>query len=172
MTRQYWAVITFGLGVAVAPLVHQLGSACLHPAAAVAQEQLESSALQPTPDNKTRNQTPKPGDELPGTSPKSDHSAETFLELAKQKAALLSPEEMVREVESLRKELTELRATVQLREAVGKLKQLVGEHPQTQAAQRAKKMLETEAVPNRRNNHFDEFTPNLEPFQTTSPRKI
>ena len=212
MTRKCWAVVTFGLGVALAPLVHQLGSACLYPAAAVAQEQLEPHVLLPAVESKSPPQntdgTPRraangkvdefsPGLEPDGFNKRNDGkekprapqnnspfqpndgseietatNAEVFLELAKQKAALLSPEEMTREVESLRKELTELRATVQLREAVEKLKQLVSEHPNTKAAQRATRMLETETLWNRRNNHLDEFTPNLEPSQTTSHRKI
>ena len=53
MTRKCWAVVTFGLGVALAPLVHQLGSACLYPAAAVAQEQLEPHVLLPAVESKS-----------------------------------------------------------------------------------------------------------------------
>ena len=195
MTRKCWAVVTFGLGVALAPLVHQLGTACLHPAAAVAQEQLEPHVLLPAIDNKTptvipvgipkgaadgkrdvfslglgpddfnkriggngngptpqKNSLPQRGDELIRVTETATSSAEEFLELSKQKAELLTPEEMAHEVDSLRKELTELRATVQLREAVGKLKQLIGEHPQSQAAQRATRMLEAEIAPNSRKN--------------------
>ncbi|MEK6257211.1 MAG: hypothetical protein AABP62_01210 [Planctomycetota bacterium] len=235
--------------MALAPLVHQLGhqlgTVCLHPAAAVANELLEPDALEPTPANSVPTLTPvdapkragkkeaPPLDEyVPGLSPDnfnqrngatptqnsdaadqrksqntrrrvertliSDHgelvekfvvveepadtvtetatnSAEVFLELSKHKAALLTPEEMAREVDSLRKELPELRATVQLREAVGKLKQLIGEHPQSQAAQRAKRMLDVETIPSGLtlpaiddNGPFDS-NPATQPKQTLEP---
>ncbi len=67
---------------------------------------------------------------------------DVYLELVRQKIQLLTPEELGRETQSLRMELLELQATRKLREAERQLQQLILEHPGSQAAARAKNMLE------------------------------
>lgn len=171
MSRRSWAILMFGLGIALAPLAHQLGSACLQPA--VAQDRTEPEPIELDSNVSTADPQRQPASRESGLA---GASTETFIELAKQKAVLLTPEELAREVESLRKELTELRATVQLREAVGKLKQLVGEHLRTDAAQKAARMLETQAAPLRGTNRRpsdvfeDSFSPSVIPSPQRTPR--
>lgn len=171
MSRRSWAIITFGLGIALAPLAHQLGSVCLQPL--VAQDRTVPEPIERDSNVSATDPQSQPASREGGLV---GDSADAFLELAKQKAALLTPEELAREVESLRKELTELRATVQLREAVEKLKQLVGEHPQTDAARKATRMLETEAAPMRGTNRVrsdvfdDDFSPSVIPTPPRTPR--
>ena len=179
MTRKIWVVVAFGLGVALAPLVHQLGTVCLHPAAAIAEDRtvpgpFEPASNQASPSTKkVEDPQPsdnKPGQKSPGAGGSTANSAESFLELSKQKAALLTPEEMTREVERLDTELNELRAGIQLREAVGKLKQLTVLYPNSQAAKRATKMLEAETAP----TGGIEFNPSLresDPFSAPERAK-
>ena len=65
-----------------------------------------------------------------------------YLDLAKQKAQLLTPDELVRETQVLRRELLELQATLKLRKAEQQLQQLIDEHPESGAAQRAQTLLD------------------------------
>lgn len=66
---------------------------------------------------------------------------EDYLKLARQKADLLTPEELARETLVLRQELTELQATMKLRSTEQQLQKLIDEFPNSSAAQRAKSML-------------------------------
>ena len=69
-----------------------------------------------------------------------DHK-EVYLELARKKAELLTPDELTRETLVLQKELTELQATLKLRTAEEQLHKLIDEFPKSAAAERAKQML-------------------------------
>ncbi|WP_010585167.1 hypothetical protein [Schlesneria paludicola] len=118
MHRRSIALLAFGLGMLSAPVIaivmsHTTGTA-------IAQDE-----------------------ELARVRPKSDDldPKEVYLELIKSKLSLMTPEELQHETDALRGELFELQATEKLREAERKLEEVIEQHPQTMAAQRARNML-------------------------------
>lgn len=69
---------------------------------------------------------------------------QAYLELVKQKLQLLTAEEIAEEVRALQQELVERQATKKLRDAVRQLNELIEEHPNSRAANRAQQMLNSE----------------------------
>lgn len=76
--------------------------------------------------------------------PLADPRAE-YLELIQQKVKLLTPEELNQEIQKLRAELVELESAKKMREIVRELEQLIAEHPESRAAERARQMLQDRA---------------------------
>ena len=134
MDRRCLAVVAFGLGVVAAPMAFRFGGALFEPTPIVAQEKrvpAPNDSLDPFEEAAAVTVESEPGDLVT-----------QFLRLSQQKARLLNPEELMREVEALKQELVELRATVELRAAEQQLQKLIGEHPQSKAAEKAKRMLD------------------------------
>lgn len=107
------------LGIIAVPFVYSLSGTCAEPPVGI---------RVPDPD-------PLVGKEAPSTGA-------TYLELVKQKVALLTAEELVHETEILRKELAELQANRKLREAEQNLEQVIEQFQGSSAAQRARLMLD------------------------------
>ena len=120
-----------------------------------------------------RRQEPDQGlTEIQPVAEQSDPMAD-YLSLAKQKAQLLTPDELAHETQILRRELLELQATLKLRKAGQQLQQLIDEHPESGAAQRAKALLNVLHNP-RSNSTFE--SPELIPapeedFEPVQARK-
>ena len=132
MSRRRLAVVVFGLGMIATPIGYTLVGALVTQAVAQEEDELENVDLR----GKSRQ-------DLIVIQPAEDNSnpQSIYLELAKQKALLLTPEELVRETELLRRELVELEANHKLRDAERLLQQLIDEHPGSGAAERALIML-------------------------------
>ena len=81
---------------------------------------------------------------------------DVYLELVKQKIELLTPDELARETEILRKELAELQAAQKLREAERKLEELIDAFQGSSAAERARVMLEAGRQPKNPARTFDD----------------
>lgn len=79
----------------------------------------------------------EPVPEIPAEDPQS-----IYLELCRRKAKLLAPKLLEREIQVLREELIDLQATQRLRDVESQLQRLIDEHPESNAAQRARLMLE------------------------------
>jgi hypothetical protein len=108
----------------------------------VAQEDLESIEIEPA-----LKDVDKDDDTEMSTSDADEFSddvvdpKEVYLELVRKKADLLTPDELTRETLALRRELSELQATIKLRSAEQQLHKLIDEFPTSGAAERAKRML-------------------------------
>ena len=144
MSRQGLALIAFGLGIVVAPLGWVLTINITTPA--VAQEGGTEDLIDIQPGERQskdlkyklsqeRLVEEQPADDQP-------NPVAIYLNLAKQKAELLTPDELAHETQVLRQELLELQATLKLRKAQQQLQQLIDEHPESVAAQKAKMLLE------------------------------
>lgn len=131
-------MIAFGMGLITAPLAYSLVGMCVLPLGA--QEDLKGL----------------PSKDLVVIEPPSD-AKEVYLELINQKIGLLTPEELARETETLRKELVELQASRILREAESKLQRLIDEYQGSGAAQRARTMLESVRSRQRGSTNGDPF---------------
>lgn len=108
----------------------------------VAQEDLESIEIEPA-----LKDDDKDDDTEMSTSDQDEFSdddvdpKEVYLELVRKKADLLTPDELTRETLALRRELSELQATIKLRSAEQQLHKLIDEFPTSGAAEQAKRML-------------------------------
>ena len=146
MSRQGLALIAFGLGIVVAPLGWNLTTNISTPA--IAQEGGIEDLIDIQPGE--RQQSKKSVDSLRQEEGRVDiepvddqpNPVAIYLDLAKQKAELLTLEELTHETQVLRQELLELQATLKLRKAEQQLQQLIDEHPESGAAQKAKMLLE------------------------------
>ena len=143
MSRQGLAVIAFALGFVMAPLCWVMTTSVTTPA--VAQEGGIEDLIDIQPEERQPKVKYKPRQErLAEEQPAADRPnlVADYLDLAKQKAELLTPEELAHETQALRRELWELQATLKLRKAEQQLQQLIDEHPESNAAQRAKTLLD------------------------------
>ena len=148
MSRQGLALIAFGLGIVVSPLGWVLTTNITTPV--IAQEGGTEDLIDIQPGE--RRQSKKSVDrlrqehdqDLVAIEPVDDqpNPVAIYLDLAKQKAELLTPDELAHETQVLRQELLELQATLKLRKAEQQLQQLIDEHPESGAAQKAKMLLE------------------------------
>lgn len=142
MSRQGPALIAFGLGIVVAPLGWVFTTDVT--TAAIAQDGGNEDLIDVQPgepkDLKSKPRQARAVEEQPVDD--QPNPVAIYLDLAKQKAELLTPEELAHETQALRRELLELQATLKLRKAEQQLQQLIDEHPESNAARRAKTLLE------------------------------
>jgi len=75
--------------------------------------------------------------------PAAEDPQSIYLELCRQKAEHLTPEMLQREIQAVRRELTELQAAKKLLDVEKQLQRLIDEHPDSSAAERARLMLES-----------------------------
>lgn len=94
-----------------------------------------------------------------------DPRRQTFLELAKKKSQLLSPEELDQEIQRLQVELTELEAAKKFRSIERELEKLIEQFPQSRAARRAEKMLHTRSLADENEDPFKS------PFRSPGPNR-
>jgi hypothetical protein len=178
MSRHGLALVAFALGIVAAPIGWVLTTNTT--TSAVAQEGGDEDLIDIQPGER---QSKKPVDRLKQERVRdlveTEHGDEkvnpvaVYLNLAKQKAELLTPDELAGETQVLRQELLELQATLKLRKAEQQLQQLIDEHPGSGAARRAKTLLELLNNP-RSNSTFwaPEPSPESEDgFETVQQRK-
>ena len=179
MSRQGLALIAFGLGIVIAPLGWVLTTNTSTPAMAQEIGNEDLIDIQPGERGQSRKSADRPGQEqdqdLASIEPVDDlpNPVAIYLDLAKQKAELLTPEELAHETQVLRQELLELQATLKLRKAEQQLQQLIDEHPDSGAAKRAQTLLDVLRNP-RSNSTFR--SPELRPepeddFEDVQTRK-
>ena len=176
MSRRNFALVTFVLGAVTTSICLQLFQspwAVLFPAAVAEEEVLIND------DSERQRSSLDLIDDTTGGKISDDQSApvfnlqldpndprrQMFLELARKKAQLLSPEELDREIQRMQVELTELEATKKLRSIERELEILIEQFPQSRAARRAGRMLQTRSL-------RDENEERLEsPFRSPDPNR-
>jgi|GEM_PF-6750590 len=117
-------IVGLGLGLLVIPVVRFVVTDSVSPA--IAQEEVRGRVIanpdQPVPD-----------------------SQQEYLNLIQQKVKLLTPDELNGEIKKLRLELVELESAKKMREIVRQLEELIEQHPQSRAAERARLMIQDRA---------------------------
>ncbi len=144
MSRQGLAWVAFALGIVAAPLGWVLTANISTPVIAQDGGNEDLIDIQPG-ERQSRDLKYKPRQERLAEEQPADerpNPVADYLSLAKQKAELLTPDELTHETQVLRRELLELQATLKLRKAEQQLQQLIDEHPESNAARRAKTLLE------------------------------
>lgn len=142
MHRRSIVLLAFGLGMIAIPIV----TVVISPA--IAQE-----------------------DELVRVAPTNDDDPkQIYLDLIKSKLSLMTPEELQRETDELRGELFEMQATEKLRDAERKRQEVIEQHPQTTAAQRARNMLKNSERGRSDSHRDDDFQPSVPP--RNPPRQV
>lgn len=134
MRRHGMAVLAFGLGILAFPFASAILEVSSAPVAA--QDDTGLGVELPT------NNDPGDNQDLIVVEPVAEDAESVYMELARQKAKLLSREQLQLETQVLQRELQELQATQKLKDLERQLQQLVKEHPNTDAAARALFMLE------------------------------
>ena len=152
MNRRGMVAIAFGLGVIAAPIIFQMSGLISRPVVAEDQDLIVVDELD---DNQGQ-------------------ARSTYLGLAEQKAALMTPEELSRETVRLRQELSELESVRKMRVIEQQLQQLIELHPLSSTAQRARNMLQRnmhdEVQPVRRRNSEPLMEPDEFPNRRSHPR--
>ena len=120
MSRGSIALLAFGLGIVATPVITVVIS---HSTTTAMAQERDDDLVHISPVDEERD------------------AKQVYLDLVKSKLSLMTPEELQQETEALRGQLFEMQATEKLREAQRKLEELINEHPQTTAAQRARNML-------------------------------
>ncbi len=180
MSRQGLALIAFGLGIVMAPLGWVLTTNITTTAIAQEGGNEDLIDIQPGERRQSKKSVDKPRQAqdqgLAAIEPVEDQPSPVavYLDLAKQKAELLTPEELAHETQVLRQELLELQATLKLRTAEQQLQQLIDEHPESGAAKRARMLLDVLRNP-RTNSTFwspEQLRPESEDgFESVQQRK-
>ena len=146
MSRQGLALIAFAFGVFMAPLGWLLMETSVKTVAAQDEDLI---VIEPVDEDQERGRFTgeEPNLDLIVVEPAPNDPQSVYLDLARQKAQLLTPEALERETQLLRKELVELQATQKLKDAEAQLQRVIEEHPNTTAAERARRMLQSMGPP-------------------------
>lgn len=139
MNRQGLALLAFGLGIVAIPFSSAILELGMAPVAA--------QDLPGTEVELQEEKFPVPNQDLIVVQPAAEDAESVYLELARQKAKLLSRDALQLETQVLRRELVELQATQKLKEVERQLQQIIQEHPNTSAAGRAQMMLQALQAP-------------------------